>query len=94
MKSLNTAPALRERNKKIYQFNLFINHNNQKSGRKWRRHPLNMNLKGFECWFKFWLLSKHKIKDHDLYFQNIESNFDIKNLYLERSTGKYLIVNR
>lgn len=94
MRKLNTSAAIRERNNLVYQFNRYINNNNQLNGRQWRRHPLKMDLTGFEAWFKVWLSAIHKIKDFDLHLQNIEVNNNAKKLYFERSTGRQTIINR
>ena len=94
MVKLNTAAAIREQHDKTYQFNRYINQNNRLSGRKWRRHPLNMDLTGFEAWFKSWLKAMHKIEDFNLHLQNIEKNYNAKKLYFQRSTGRQTIINR
>lgn len=94
MVKLNTAAAIREQHAKTYKFNRYINRNNRKTGRKWRRHPLNMDLTGFEAWFKLWLSAFYKIDDFDLHLENIEKNHNPKKLYFQRSTGRYKIINR
>ena len=94
MRALNTSLAIREHNRLVYQFNRYINHNNRESGREWRRHPLRMDLKGFESWFKIWLSAMHKINDLNLHLQNIEKNNNLKKLYFQRATGRHKIVNR
>ncbi len=94
MVKLNTEQSIREHNRQVYEFNRYINHNNRLSGRKWRRHPLNMNLTGFEAWFKLWLSAMHNIKDNNLHLENLQTNFNRKNLYFERAKGRQTIFNR
>ena len=91
MVRLNTAASIREYHSQVYKFNRYVNYQKQ---RGLRRHPLNMDITGFEAWFKLWLSAILKINDNNLHLTSIEKNYNPKRLYFQRSKGRQTIINR
>ena len=88
MTSLNTAPAIREYHDKAVTFKRLMNITFGLN-----LYLYNANLYGFDYVFNKWLERKG-IKDLDLHMENIEKNYNRKDLYFKRSKGRYKIVNR
>jgi len=88
MMSLNTAPAIREYHDKAFTFKRLINITFGLN-----LYLYNANLYGFDYVFNKWLERKG-IKDLNLHMENIEKNYNRKDLYFKRSTGRQTIINR
>jgi hypothetical protein len=88
MMSLNTQPTISQYNRLVYDFKRYLRH-----------FDINLYLysQDVECyglWFKIWLQRYRGIVDLNIHMQNIEKNYNRKNLYLKRSTGRQTVINR
>lgn len=86
MITLNTQPAIREMNKLCYEY--------KRTLKKKELYLFNANLYNLDFGFHKWLKFNKGIKDLNAYLSNIALNTSRKSLYLKRSKGRQIIINR
>ena len=92
MKSLNTPPAIREQLKLIVSFKRWYNQDSNIYTDK--LEPFNANLYGHDMLFNCWLHMSKNIFNLPEYLAKVEKDFNPLDLYLSRSKGRQVIVNR
>ena len=93
MKSLNTSPRIIEYTRLCVKFKLHLRQKDKEEDKIFL-YLFDSNLHGLDLWFHLWIWTEEGIQDLDIHLKNLELNRGRKYLYLSRSKGRHVIVNR